>query len=267
RVGNKPLWHSTSSYSLRKALEEGLSGGHGNYSGESVVTRKGEVETQKGLSVTHPDHVSAESFQQLFARLSARKEELPEILAIDSQQLTGKTLPEVFTDELLSSLSDDEMRSMLAQRLNVTVELVSDEMLRGMTGDKARQEFIADFNSRQYAPDFERISSDVLPHIPDTALREELAHESEHPFPCMITLESDGKERHLTTISRGVRPTHIPFEDFFWDKFSGKDIKEVRVPMSQIGKVRGWLQDKGLDEVNVVPIEVYEMKRIIQEQL
>ncbi|MEI6650564.1 MAG: hypothetical protein WCL23_03985 [Candidatus Moraniibacteriota bacterium] len=263
----KPLFHSTSSYSLRKSLEDGLAGGHGKFSGEAGSTNKEGEWIQKGLSVSHPDHPSAETFQQLFARLSARKSELPNSLAIDSEKLTGKSLSEVFVKELLGTMKPEEMKKMLAKRMGLKPEQVGDEMVEKATGEEAQKAFIDDFNKREYAPNIEKVKKEVLPNIADEKLKQELEQEAEHSFPCMITLESAGKEQHLTTVSRGENPTHIPFEDFYWDTFRGEDIREIRVPENQIKKVRGWLKEKNIENVRIVPIEIFEIKRIIQSSI
>lgn len=261
----KPVWHSTNSYVLRKALEDGFSGGHGRYSGEASHTVK-EGDTQKGLSVTHPEYPSAESFQQLFARLGAKKEDLGKFLGIDSEKITGESIPRIFVDELISTISEKDMKEMAAKRLGCKPEEVTPEIIFQMTGDDARHKFIEDFNKRQYTPNVESIKKDILPNIQDEGLRKTLEYESEYSFPCIITFETAGKEKNLTTVSRGERPTHIPFEDFYWDKFGGDDIKEIRIPQNQIDKVSGWLEEKGIRGVNIVPIEVYEVRRIIEDQ-
>ena len=263
----KPLFHSTSSYSLRKSLEDGLAGGHGKFSGEAGSTYKEGEWIQKALSVSHPNHPSAETFQQLYARLSARKSELPSNLAIDSEKLTGKSLPEVFVRELLGTMKLEEMKKMLAKRMGLKPDQVSDEMIEKATGEEAQKAFIDDFNNREYAPNIEKVKKEVLPSITDEKLKQELGQEAEHSFPCMIALEASGKEQHLTTVSRGENPTHIPFEDFYWDTFRGEDIREIRVPENQIKKVQGWLKEKNLENVRIVPIEIFEIKRIIQSSI
>lgn len=263
----KPLFHSTSSYSLRKSLEDGLAGGHGKFSGEAGSTNKEGEWIQKGLSVSHPDHPSTETFQQLFARLGARKSELPNNLAIDSEALTGKSLPEVFVKELLGTMKPEELKKMLAKRMGLKPEQINDEMIEKATGDEAQRAFIDDFKKREYAPNIEKIKNEVLPSITDEKLKEELEQEAEHSFPCMITLEASGKEQHLTTVSRGENPTHIPFEDFYWDTFRGEDIREIRVPENKIKKVQGWLKEKNLGNIKIVPIEIFEIKRIIQSSI
>jgi hypothetical protein len=72
-----PLWHSTSSYGLRKILRDGFSGGQGQYSGEAANLRPTGI-FQKYISVSHPDHPEAESFQQVFARTSSKKKRIAE---------------------------------------------------------------------------------------------------------------------------------------------------------------------------------------------
>jgi hypothetical protein len=261
----KPVWHSTNSYVLRKALEDGFSGGHGRYSGEASHTVK-EGKSQGGLSVTHPEYASAESFQQLFARLGCKREDIGKYLGIDSEKISGKSMPYVFVEELLATTSEEDMKEMVVKRLNCKPEEVTPEIISHFTSDESKLKFIEDFNKRQYIPNMEYIRRDILPGIQDVELRNELEYEAENSFPCLITFETKGKEGNLTTVSRGERPTHIPFEDFYWDKFNGNDIKEIRVPKNQIKKVSGWLEEKGLRGINIVPIEVYEVRRIIEDQ-
>lgn len=265
-VTEKPLWHSTSSYTLRKCLEDGLSGGHGKFSGEAGTTNK-SGQTQRGLSVSHPNYPSAETFQQLFARLSAKKDELSNYLEIDSEKITGKSLPEVFVTELFNTTSHEEMREILAKKMRVGKDQIDDEMIKNGISEEAQNAFVRDFNNREYAPKIVEIERDILPNISNEKLRQELQFEVNHPFPCMITLESSGKEQHLTSVSRGEKATHIPFEDFYWDTFQGEDIREIRVPESQIKKVKSWLEEKGLNHIEIVPLEIFEIKRIIQASI
>jgi len=87
-----------------------------------------------------------------------------------------------------------------------------------------------DFKKREYIPNIEKIREEVLSHITDKKVKQELEQEAEHPFPCIITLEAIGKEQCLTTITSDKKPAHIPFEDLYSDTFHGEDIIEVRVP-------------------------------------
>lgn len=262
----KPLWHSTGSYSLRKSLEDGLAGGHGEFSGESGSKIK-SGQRQKSLSVSHPDYPSAETFQQLFARISAKKDELSNYLKIDSEKITGKTLAEVFVKELFATTSHEEIREILAKRIGVEIGQVDDEMIKRGMNEEAQKAFVSHFNKMEQPPIIEKVREEVLSNILDAELRQQLQFEVEHPFPCMITLESSGKEQHLTSVSRGEKATHIPFEDFYWDTFRGEDVREIRVPENQITKVRGWLEKKGLNGIKIVPLEIFEIKRIIQDSV
>jgi hypothetical protein len=262
----KPLWHSTSSYTLRKCLEDGLSGGHGKFSGEAGSTNSSD-QTQKGLSVSHPNYPSAETFQQLFARLSAKKKGLANYLEIDSEKITGKTLPEVFVAELFNTTSHEEMREILAKRMKMKTDQIDDEMIKKGISEEAQKAWIDYFNKQEYPPIKEEIEGKILPTISNEKLRQELQFEVNHPFPCMITLESSGKEQHLTSVSRGEKATHIPFEDFYWDTFQGEDIREIRVPENQTKKVSGWLEEKGLVGIKIVPLEIFEIKRVIQNSI
>ncbi|MEK7664818.1 MAG: hypothetical protein AAB361_01610 [Patescibacteria group bacterium] len=257
-----PLWHSTSSFSLRNGLEEGFAGGYGKYTGETSIDYQEGRETQKGLSVSHPDYHYAEVFQQIFARASAKKSELAGYLSVDSEKITGEFLPQVFVKELFASLSKDEIREMSAKRDGVKPEEITDEQI-----EERRRDFIERFNKREDVNQRDKIKKEFLPNVPNKELRDELEQELDHPFPCFITFEGAGKEPHLTTFSRGEKPTHIPFEDMYWDKFTGKDIKEVRVPQNQIEKTQKWFTDKGIKNVKFVPLELYEIKRIIQDSV
>jgi len=259
-----PVWHSTSSYVLRKALEEGFSGGHGKYSGEAGRKVKKGEKTQEGLSVSHPKYHYAEVFQQMAARASAKKSELGKYLAIDSEKITGKTLPEVFLLEMLSSFSEDETRELAARMLGIKPEEVTQEQIGNLTSEEAKKAFIEESNKAENLPVRDRIEEDVLPKLKDENLKIELGEEIDHPFPCFITFEGAGKESHLAKDRGGI---HIPFEDRFYGTLKGQDIREIRVPQSQMGKVRGWLEAKGLNGVTLVPLEVYEIKRIIQNSI
>lgn len=261
-----PLWHSTSSYSLRKSLEEGFTGGHGKYAGEASVKIEEGEKTQDSLSVSHPEYHYAEVFQQMFARATAKKSELAKYLVVDSEKITGKKLPQVFIEEMLSSFSKNELKALVAKRMGVRPEEVTDEQAEQMTSEESRRIFIEDFDKREDTHRREKIKAEVLPNIPDEKLRGELEQELDHPFPCFVTFEGAGKKHNLTTFSRGEKPTYIPFEDRYWDTLAGEDIREIRVPQNQIEKVQGWIKQKGLKGVRVVPIEVYEIKRVIQDK-
>ena len=68
-------------------------------------------------------------------------------------------------------------------------------------------------------------------------------------------------------VLRNGNRIHIPFEDKYQGALAGQDIREIRVPQNQMEKVQGWLEAKGLKDVKIVPIEVYEIKRIIQNSV
>lgn len=260
-----PLWHSTSSYTLRKGLEEGFAGGHGKYSGEASTYQI--QDTQKALSVSHPEYHYAEVFQQMFARATCKRIELSKYLAVDSEKITGRRLPKVFLDEMLSSFSDSDKKVLAARMLGIKPEEVTEEQIEQLAGQEAQNKFTESFGKREDTHQRDLIKKEILSNIEDKKLRAELEEELEHPFPCFITFEGSGKEQNLTTVSRGEKPTHIPFEDMYWGMFTGGDIREIRVPQSQMGKVQGWLEAKGLNGIKIVPIEVYEVKRIIQNSV
>ncbi|MFA5948276.1 MAG: hypothetical protein WC806_04900 [Candidatus Gracilibacteria bacterium] len=258
-----PLWHSTSSYVLRKSLEEGFIGGHGKYAGEASVKIEEGKETQKGLSVSHPNYTCAESFQQMFARLSSKKADINNFLSVDSEKVTGKPLAEIFVKEIIESLSPEEIRELVARRLNIKISEVTKEQIAQMTSSTTQEAFIKEFTEREYMFRADKVKAEVLPGISNTELRKKLENEVDHPFPCFITFEGTGKEQNLNQLEKNWS---IPFEDRYWDTLEGRDIREIRVPQGQIEKVQGWLEQKGLNGVKIVPIEVYEIKRIIQDK-
>ena len=312
-TAEKPVWHSTSSFSLRKGLEEGFSGGKIS-GGESASSEY----VGKPLSITHPDYPTAEDFQEMFARLCAKGNES---LTVDSETLTGDSLPKVFYESFLKQLSEDAKKELIAKRINldseskavetekskiydeyekkyskeegeklakeyfatseaserfekikestakISPEEINDEMIAKMTSPEAVSAAITDFEQRSYVPPVDTIERDVLPTIEDQDLREELRNEAHEPFPCLITFELAGKEKKASSVMKGESPTHIPFEDHFFGAFTPEDIKEVRVPLNQIEKTRKWLEQKGLSEVTIVPMEVYEVKRLIENNI
>ncbi len=312
-IAEKPVWHSTSSFSLRKGLEEGFSGGKIS-GGESASSEY----VGKPLSITHPDYPTSEDFQEMFARLCAKGSES---LSVDSEGLTGDSLPKVFYESFLKQLSEKDKKELIAKRLNLdsgikaveaekskiydeyekkygkeegekltkeyfatdealkrfdkikesTAEIspdkITDEMIAKMTSPKAISAAITDFEQRSYVPPVDTIEKEVLPTIENQELREELRNEVHEPFPCMITFELAGKEKQASSVMKSESPTHIPFEDHFFGVFTAEDIKEIRVPLNQIQKTRKWLEQKGLSEVNIVPIEVYEVKRLIEDNI
>lgn len=312
-TAEKPVWHSTSSFSLRKGLEEGFSGGKIS-GGESASSEY----TGKPLSITHLDYPTAEDFQEMFARLCAKENES---LTVDSETLTGDSLPRVFYESFLEQLSEDAKKELIAKRINLdseskavetekstiydeyekkydveesekrakeyfttsealerfekikesTVKLspedINDEMIAKMTSSEAVSAAITDFEQRSYVPPVDTIERVVLPTIKNRDLREELRNEAHKPFPCLITFELAGKEKSAFSVMKGESPTHIPFEDHFFGTFTPEDITEARVPLNQIEKTRKWFEQKGVLEANIVPMEVYEVKRLIEDNI
>ena len=117
----KPLWHSTGSYSLRKGLEEGLEGGHSDEAGEGSINRKEGDEKQPHLSISYANAIPAETFQQIFARQSVGNK-FDNNLKIDSVAITGQDLPQQFLDELFSSSSEDEMKQLAIEQVNAIID-------------------------------------------------------------------------------------------------------------------------------------------------
>lgn len=258
-----PLWHSTSSFSLRNGLEIGFKGGFGFFTGEQGQRggAKNEYEVQKDLSISHPRYDVVETFQQMFARNTVRKADLGKQLAVDSEKITGETLPEVVNREFFGKMSRDELTSFISERTGVKPNEITDEYIA-----KYREEAVNKFNNIEYTDSSLQLEMGYLPAVEDPKLRGELEEEIKNHFPCFITFEGGKKMQSLHTVSQGEKPTHIPFEDRFFrdDKFTGEDIREIRVPQNQMEKVQNWLEAKGLKGIKIVPIEVYEIKRIIQ---
>lgn len=309
-TAESPVWHSTSSYSLRKGLEEGFSGGKIS-GGENAK----QESVGKPLSITHPDFLTAEDFQEMFARLCAKGSES---LTVDSEKITGDSLPKIFFESFSKQLTNDEKKEFMAKRLNldsvsnavnnetdkiykeyekehgaegekrakeylrtkeaserleeagkraskITPDKITEEMINKTISPEAMRVAINDFEKRSYVPPVEKIEQEILPTIEDKKLREELKNEAHSPFPCLITFDLKGKEEQAHSIMKGETPTHIPFEDHFYGTFNSNDIKEIRVPLNKMEKTKNWLIQKGLTSVEIVPMEVYEVKRIIED--
>jgi len=309
-TAESPVWHSTSSYSLRKGLEEGFSGGKIS-GGENAK----QESVGKPLSITHPDFLTAEDFQEMFARLCAKGSES---LTVDSEKITGDSLPKIFFESFSKQLTNDEKKEFMAKRLNldsasnavnnetdkiykeyenkygtegekrakeylrtkeaserleeagesalkITPDKITEEMINKTISPEAMKTAINDFEKRSYVPPVEKIEKEILPTIKDEKLREELKNEANSPFPCLITFDLKGKEEQAHSIMKGETPTHIPFEDHFYGTFNSNDIKEIRVPLNKMEKTKDWLTQKGLTGVEIVPMEVYEVKRIIED--
>lgn len=257
-----PLWHSTSSFSLRNGLESGFKGGYGEFTGEqgAAGTAKNQYEAQKDLSISHPRYDIVETFQQIFAKISMRRDEHTQDLSVDSEKITGRDLPCLFINDWLSR-DKDEVVGIVARMRGLKPEEITQKEV-----EDAANYFVRDFRRRQSTEGKREREKALLPKIKDSQLRQELEQEIEHPFPCFITFEGGKKMEKLTTVSSGEKPTHIPFEDRFSGELTGEDIREIRVPQSQISKVQGWLETKGLKDVKIVPIEVFEIKRIIRNE-
>lgn len=309
-TAESPVWHSTSSYSLKKGLEEGFSGG--KISGGENAKRES---VGKPLSITHPDFLTAEDFQEMFARLCAKGSES---LTVDSEKITGDSLPKIFFESFSKQLTNDEKKEFMAKRLNldsasnavndemdkiykeyenkygeegerrvkeylrtkealerleeagkraskITPDKITEEMVNKTISPAAMKTAINDFEKRSYVPPVEKIEQEILPTIKDEKLREELKNEAHFPFPCLITFDLKGKEGQAHSIMKGETPTHIPFEDHFYGTFNSNDIKEIRVPLNKMEKTKDWLIQKGITGVEIAPMEVYEVKRIIED--
>ncbi len=257
------VFHSTGSYALRKSLEDGFSGGHGRFSGEALVM--GHENPQEGLSVSHiQGYHAVEPFQQLYARINAKKDELPNYLKIDSEKITNKTVTETFIREFLNTIPKEKLRQAMAKRMNV--DTVDDKTIEQYTSETEQQILIEKFSNEQYIPNVDKIKNEIFPKIQDEQLKTTLLEEAEHPFPVLLTFDTSGREESLASFDE-ENPSHIPFEDHFYGKFTGKDIREIRVPQNQIPKVSKWLDEKKLNYIKIIPMELYEIKRVIEESI
>ncbi len=260
------VWHSSGSFTLRNGMREGFKGGYGRVAGEtSHFIDKHEdkkyAEVQKGLSVTHPDDPSAEYFQQLFARLGAKKEELPEFLALDSEKLTDKKVIETFI-QAYKNTHPKELKKYVADSLGQPEDSITDEAIDALMKQK-----IEAITQRQQEAKSETIKKEILPEIGSEELRQTLLEEAEHPFPVFMSFDLKGKQENLTTVSRGEKPVpHLPFEDRYYDTVNKEQIAQLKVPISQIDKVKQWCLDEGI-EPEIIPIEIFEVKRLIENQI
>lgn len=266
KVAELPIWHSTSSYALRKSLEEGFEGGHGNYSGEhSHIKGTEEInyDAQKPLSVSYTDHPTSELSQQLYAKLSCKKEDLSKFISLDYEKITEDLL----VVQLIESLREhdlEELKIMIALSKKLKPEEISDDEALQF---KISEQDIEKWKKRTHEPNFIKIKNEVLPNIDDLDLREQLSQEAQHSFPCFVTFEAENLKQNLTRFSRGKHEAHLPYEDHYWGNLPANQIREIRVPQNQIEKTKKWLEEKGLTDVPVIPIEVYEVKRLIEHNI
>lgn len=96
----------------------------------------------------------------------------------------------------------------------------------------------------------------------DEADRIELASEAEQPFACQIALKENSEQKGLSPDNSRDQAESLKDE-----AITGVDMKEVRVPASELQKVQSWFEKKGLSEVKIVPIEFFEIKKIIQSNI
>ncbi|MEI7513482.1 MAG: hypothetical protein WCJ74_02585 [bacterium] len=146
------------------------------------------------------------------------------------------------------------------------IDDLTQEVYDRVAGEERKRAFIEGMD-RVQPPQLEYIKKNILPEIKDNNLRETLLNEAEHPFPCFITFEGVGKDDKLYQNIYNKKPTVVPFEDFYLDAFYGNDIREIRVPENKIDQVKKWLDEKDLKHIKLVPLEVYEIKRIIEDNI
>ncbi|MBD3359157.1 MAG: hypothetical protein GF365_00390 [Candidatus Buchananbacteria bacterium] len=260
------VWHSSGSFTLRNGLREGFKGGYGRVAGETShfinkYEDKKHEEVQKGLSVTHPDNPSAEYFQQLFARLGAKKEELAEFLALDSEKLTDKRVIETFI-QAYKNTNTQELKKYVADSLGQAEKKITNEMI-----DKLMKQKIEAITQRKQEAKIETIKKDILPGVESDELKQILLEEAEHPFPVFMSFDIKDKQKNLTTVSRGEKPVpHLPFEDRYYGTVNKEQISQIKVPISQIDKIKKWCQEEGI-EPEIIPLEVFEVKRLIEDQI
>ena len=271
-----PIWHSTSSYVFRKSLEDGFEGGHGDYSGEHGYiksARKINYAAQKSLSVSYVDHPAAEINQQMYAKVSSTRDDLRKFMPLDSESILGASLIKNLIDTLkktdVAGLKQMLIRKKLGDKL--TNEQVIEESLKisdeDVLGIELTKDNIDEMKNRTHAPNFNKVNEEILTNISDEHLKRSLTEEAQHPFPCFITFKANNLKENLTKYSRGKHEAHLPYEDHYWGNIPSSKIKEIRVPNNQIDKTRGWLKEKGLTDVRIIPLELFEIKRLIEENI
>lgn len=259
-----PIAHSTSSYTLRKALEDGFEGGHGDYSGEhSLLGKEKELdyEAQKSLSIAYLEHPLAELSQQIYAKLNSRESDLMKFMPVDYESMTGN----FFWTELIDDLKKfdfEGLKETISSKKEVDIENITDEEVLNF-----EIPFEELKKRKTDGPNAEKINKEVLSEIKDQKLRSDLIQEARHSFPCFLTFEAVNLKQHLTRFSRGKHEAHLPYEDHYWENLPAKELKEIRVPQTQIKKVQNWLAQKKLTDVNIVPLEIYEVKRLIESNI
>ncbi|EKE28523.1 MAG: hypothetical protein ACD_3C00049G0005 [uncultured bacterium (gcode 4)] len=274
-VAKYPAYHSTNSFTLRKALEEWFEWWHGAYNWEHQVLdeqqkaheqKKLDYDPQVSLSVSiNPDDLEyVEYFQQLYARVNCRKWRLKSILSVDSKEFgldnTLTAMDKIFAYEI--SDAAERLRRDVSKRLKK--ENVTDEEIM-----KFKNDMLEAVDNRAYAPNIDHDDvKDYLKKITsDHALSKDINEELNDPFPCFITFEGDenrdGFSRLFWAYDKEI--SSVPCEDRFKWNLSPECIREIRVPLTQISKIREWLADKWLSEIKVIPIELFEIKRILCE--
>ncbi|EKE29022.1 MAG: hypothetical protein ACD_2C00248G0010 [uncultured bacterium (gcode 4)] len=271
-----PAYHSTNSFTLRKALEEWFEWWHWAYNWEhqvledrnkAIEQKSLDYDPQQSLSVSiNPDnHEYVEYFQQLYARVNCRRWRLTSLLSLDSSDFGLKNTLSAMDQILSYEIKDAEERTRkdVAKRLKKTY--ATDQEIA-----QYKNEMLGAVDNREYAPNKEHPEiTEYLKRISwDPTLTREIAEELNEPFPCYVTFDGnetkEGFSRLFWAYDKEV--SSVPCEDRFRWKLYPEHIREIRVPLGQISKVQRWLADKGLNMSKVIPIELFEIKRILGEE-
>jgi hypothetical protein len=261
-VAKVPMFHSTSSFTLLKALDEWFEWWHWKYNWEhpnlAELREKIDYKPQNNLSVSTlkifwetGNHEQVECFQQLYARIACKKWSLKDFLSIDSNDFLDEWLLESFM-ELVKRESSDfyvALQKQLWDRFALELKKSSKEF-------ESNKAYIADMES-------DEIKKYLRENIQNENI-EGIKEQLRNPFPCFLTFESEDIQQGLLKWSwRFTREVaKVPFEDRFEWRLDTRYIKEIRVPYSKIQLVQKWLNGKWLKDIEIIPIELYEIKRI-----
>lgn len=245
-----PVWHSTGSFALRNILANGMSASGGAMTGEAATTQGGSL--QRGVSISYPHFPYAEHHQQMFARMNVRHDDIKSFLSVDSEKLTNTSLPKSYAEVYLRYVPIDVLKGKIAYDNGVEPSEVTEEMVTTLV-----KTFVHDFENREYLPKPDWAQINPL-------LRQDLEEEANHPFPVYLTIEADTLRDRMDKRSPYE---YIPFEDRIAGDIGTEFLREIRVPYTQIPKVQQWLTKEHITHIRVVPLEVFEIKRLIEDSV